>query len=277
VSILKPTPEELEIILADHAAWLADSSRGTRANLTRADLTGANLTRANLTRADLSEANLTWANLSEANLTRADLTGANLTRADLTGANLSWAYLTGAYLSWAYLSRANLTGANLSWAYLTRANLTGANLSWAYLTVADLSEANLTWANLTRAVGVVRERQVDLLMLLDQPGPIRAYKLVTAGGDSPVNGSPSLHYEIGATVEVPNANTDPNESCGVGIHVATLPWVLREWREGYRVLLVEFTAADIACIPTATDGKFRLHRCTVAAEKDVSAFVGGKS
>jgi hypothetical protein len=138
---------------------------------------------------------------------------------------------------------------------------------------ANLSGADLSCANLSGAIGFLRERHIDLLMLLDQPGPIRAYKLVTTDGSSPVH-TEKLTYPIGADIKVDNANTDPNEPCGRGIHVATLPWVLREWRAGYRVLLVEFTAADIACIPTATDGKFRLHRCTVVAEKDVSAFVG---
>jgi hypothetical protein len=75
---------------------------------------------------------------------------------------------------------------------------------------------------------------------------------------------------IGDQVEVTNANTDPNEQCGAGIHVATLPWVMREWRKGYKVLLVEFLADDIACIPFGTDGKFRLHRCRVVGEKDVT-------
>jgi hypothetical protein len=187
---------------------------------------------------------------------------ADLTEANLTGANLAWANL-----AWANLTEANLAGANLAWANLTEANLTRANLMGA-----NLTRANLTRANLTGAVGIVRERHVDLLMLLDQPGPIRAYKLVDSDGCSPIHDT-KLRYAIGATVEVANASTDPNEPCGVGIHVATLPWVLREWREGFRVLLVEFTAADIACIPTATDGKFRLHRCTVVADKDVSAWV----
>ena len=57
------------------------------------------------------------------------------------------------------------------------------------------------------------------------------------------------------------------------IAVATLPWVMREWRDGFKVLIVEFWAADIACIPTATDGKFRLHRCRVVGERDVSRLV----
>ena len=44
---------------------------------------------------------------------------------------------------------------------------------------------------------------------------------------------------------------------------------MREWRVGFRILVVEFTAKDIAVIPTASDGKFRLHRCTVVGEKDL--------
>ena len=147
-----------------------------------------------------------------------------------------------------------------------RANLTGANL-----TGADLTGANLTWANLTGAEGIEPSLLCDLLMLLDQPGPIRAYKLVKADGFGPFNGG--LKYEVGGQYEVKNANTDPNELCGAGIHVATLPWVMREWRHGFKVLVVEFWAADIACIPTATDGKFRLHRCRVVEEKDVSRLV----
>ena len=158
--------------------------------------------------------------------------------------------------------RANLSGADLKGADLTGADLVG----------ADLTGADLAGANLSGATGIARERHVDLLMLLDQPGPIRAYKLVTANEDSPIH-EQQLRYDIGAVIEQEDADTNPNEPCGVGIHVATLPWVLREWRPGYRVLLVEFVAADIACIPTATDGKFRLRRCTVVGEKDVSAWV----
>lgn len=45
--------------------------------------------------------------------------------------------------------------------------------------------------------------------------------------------------------------------------------LLKEWRTGYRILVVEFTAADIAAIPVASDGKFRVHRCTVVAEKSL--------
>jgi hypothetical protein len=202
--------------------------------------------RANLSRANLSWANLSWADLSWANLSGADLSWANLSRANLSGANLS-----GADLSWADLSWANLSGADLSWANLSGANLSGANLSGAN--------------------GIDAARCTPLLMLLDQPGPIRAYKLVTADGVGPFNGG--LIYRVGESVAVADANTNPLDACAAGINVATLDWCLREWTPGWKVLVVEFTAQDIAAIPTATDGKFRLHRCTVVAEKDISAHV----
>ena len=116
-------------------------------------------------------------------------------------------------------------------------------------------------------MGIAPELSTPLLMLLDQPGAIRAYKLVNENDEGHVNGG--LKYIIGETVEVGNANTDPAERCAAGVNVATLDWCLREWRPGYRILIVEFTAADIAAVPHATDGKFRLHRCKVIAEKAV--------
>ena len=253
----------------------------TQANLTGADLSGADLSGANLSGANLSGANLRGANLSGANLMRANLSEANLMRANLWGANLAGADLAGADLAGADLSGADLSGADLSGADLSGANLSGANLRWANLRWADLSGAdlsganlsgaNLRGANLSEADGVDAARCTPLLMLLDQPGMIRAYKLVTAQGVGPFNGG--LTYQVGDSYEVTAADTDVREQCAAGIHVATLDWCLREWRDGYRVLIVEFCAADIAAIPTATDGKFRLHRCRVVGEKDIRALV----
>jgi hypothetical protein len=108
-------------------------------------------------------------------------------------------------------------------------------------------------------------------LLLDQPGAIRLYKLVTAGGSGPFNGG--ITYRVGESYAVTDANTDSTIDCGAGINVATLDWCLSNWQDGYRVLVVEFTKADIAAIPTATDGKIRLHRCSVVSEKDITALV----
>jgi hypothetical protein len=58
---------------------------------------------------------------------------------------------------------------------------------------------------------------------------------------------------------------------------------MREWSAGYRILIAEFEAADIAAIPIGSDGKFRVFRCTIVGEKDlveiglVTAEMGGKA
>jgi hypothetical protein len=220
-----------------------------------ADLSGANLSGANLSRADLS-----WADLSGADLSRADLSWANLSRANLSRANLSWADL-----SWADLSRADLSRADLSWADLSRADLSRANLSRANLSRADLSGANLSGANLSWAEGLNKFLTTPLYLLLDQPGAIRAYKLVIENGDGPFKGG--ILYEVGKTYEVAEASTDESEACGAGINLATLDWCLKEWSIGRRILVAEFTAADIAAIPIGSDGKFRVRRCTIVGEK----------
>jgi uncharacterized protein YjbI with pentapeptide repeats len=192
---------------------------------------------------------------------------AYLADAYLADANLAGAYLADANLAGAYLARANLARAYLAGANLARAYLAGANLADAYLADANLAGAYLAGAYLAGAKGIVPERSTPLLMLLDQPGKIRAYKLVDADLRSPIQSSGKLKYEIGKTISVEDANTNPNDHCAAGVNVATLDWCLSNWREGNRVLVVEFEAKDIACIPTATDGKFRLFRCDVVAEK----------
>jgi len=147
-----------------------------------------------------------------------------------------------------------------------KADLGGANLGGANLGGADLRGANLRCAK-----GVQAERCTPLLFLLDQPGPIRAYKLVNAEMQGPFNGG--ITYTIGQRYEIADANTDPNEQCGAGINLATLDWCLKEWKPGYRVLIAEFTAADIAAIPMATDGKFRVRRCQIVGEKIIQHLV----
>lgn len=150
--------------------------------------------------------------------------------------------------------RAAVVEAARSGADLSRANLSGANLSQA-----KLSGANLSWAD-----GIDAWRCTPLLMLLDQPGAIRAYKLVNERMEGPFNGG--VVYKIGADVSVVDANTDVTQDCGAGVNLATFDWCAREWKPGYRILIAEFTAYDIAAIPTASDGKFRVHRCSIVGE-----------
>ena len=151
-----------------------------------------------------------------------------------------------------------------------RDELVAAVKSRANLSDANLSDANLSRAYLFGATGIVPARCTPLLMLYDQPGLIHAYKLVKADGQGPYNGG--ITYEVGGIYEVTNACTDVSVDCGAGINLATLDWCLREWRPGYLILVAEFLAADIAAIPTATDGKFRNHRCRIVAKKDLAEY-----
>ena len=72
------TEQEIKEVLAAHAEWLIDSSKGKRANLEGARLEGANLRRADLEGANLRCASLYGANLRGASLEGASLEGANL-------------------------------------------------------------------------------------------------------------------------------------------------------------------------------------------------------
>jgi len=132
---------------------------------------------------------------------------------------------------------------------------------------ADLSRAYLSGADLSGALGVNPNLVTPLLLMFDQPGEIRAYKLVNSSFEGPFRGG--IAYEVGKFYDVPNADTNSSSECGAGINLATLDWCMREWIKGYRILVAEFTAADIAAIPTATDGKFRVRRCKIVAEKDL--------
>lgn len=68
--------EELEDVLEEHRRWVnSDGEKGSRADLSGADLTEVDLTDACLNRADLSDADLTEANLWRAHLRNADLSG----------------------------------------------------------------------------------------------------------------------------------------------------------------------------------------------------------
>ena len=146
-------------------------------------------------------------------------------------------------------------------------DLTGANLRGANLRGANLSGADLRGADLYGAKNISKYLCTPLLMLLDQPGPIRAYKLVNKKNVGPFNGG--IVYKVGKTYKEPKANLNEADQCGAGINLATLDWCMKEWQDGYKILVAEFTAKDIAAIPTATDGKFRVKKCKIVGEKSL--------
>jgi uncharacterized protein YjbI with pentapeptide repeats len=231
-----------------------------------ANLGDANLRGANLRGADLRGAYLGGANLGDANLRGAYLGDANLRGAYLGDANLRDADLGDANLGDADLGDANLGDADLGDANLGDANLRGADLRGAYLRGAYLGGANLGDANLRGAYGINPYAVNDLLILAEQVGKVRAYKLVTEEGYGPFNGG--IKYEVGETYEVKDADTDPETQCGAGVNLATLPWCIQNWAPGHRILLAEFSAKDIAAIPIG-DGKFRVHKAKIVRELDL--------
>lgn len=54
----------------------------------------------------------------------------------------------------------------------------------------------------------------------------------------------------------------------IGRDVGAVP-VLRRLAGDGRILFMEFTAKDVACIPTGSDGKIRLHGATPVGEVDL--------
>ena len=219
----------------------------------------------NLHSADLRSANLHSANLRSANLSYANLSYADLHSADLHSANLSYADLHSADLS-----SANLHSANLHSADLSSANLRSANLSYANLSYADLHSADLHSAK-----GINKHSCTPLLILKEQTGNIRAYKLVNNESEGIYRGG--IKYVIGKTVKVDDIDENENEQCAAGINLATLDWCMKEWQEDYRILIAEFPRwikkdgekIDNIIIPIATDGKFRVRKCKIVGEKDL--------
>ena len=131
---------------------------------------------------------------------------------------------------------------------------------------ANLRGAYLGGAYLGGAEGINPYLTNDLLMMRDQVGKIRAYKLVTSEGYGPFYGG--IKYEVKDDYEVPDADCSDSQ-CGAGINLATLSWCMKEWRPGHRILLAEFKASDIAALPNG-DGKFRVYRCRIVKEIDLA-------
>ena len=127
--------------------------------------------------------------------------------------------------------------------------------------------ANLYNANLSSAKGINKCLCTPLCILEEQIGKIRGYKLVNSKFEGPFNGG--IKYAVGKKYEVKNANIDDTKECGAGINLATLDWCIIHYQIGCHVLVAEFNQKDIAAIPIASDGKFRVHRCKIISEKNL--------
>ncbi|HUO08086.1 MAG TPA: pentapeptide repeat-containing protein [Phycisphaerae bacterium] len=239
------TPERLQEILKAHELYLAGSPEGTRADLSR-----KNLSEANLSGADLSRANLSEANLSRANLSRANLYGANLSGADLSGANLYGADLSGASLYGADLSGASLYGADLSGASLSGASLYGANLSGANLYGADLKSTKDYAISIARtrilAEGALigwKKCQGEVIVKLRIPEDARRSHafgrkcraefvevVEVIGGDKGISKHDGVtEYTVGSVVRCDKWEEDWSQECAGGVHF----FITREEAEAY--------------------------------------------
>jgi hypothetical protein len=195
--------DELKTILAAHREWVESGyTKGARAYLTGADLTGA------------------------------DLTGANLTGAYLTGANLTGAYLTGADLTGAYLRGANLTGADLRGAYLRGADLRGAYLRGADLRGAYLRGAELSPFQIVPEVGAFigfKRLRYEVICKLEIPADAkrtsslvgrkcRAEFVRVLEGEGVDTYTGETAYKVGEIVRPDSYDDDIRVECSHGIH-----------------------------------------------------------
>jgi uncharacterized protein YjbI with pentapeptide repeats len=241
-------------------------------NLRGSDLSGSNLRYSDLSGSDLSGSDLSGSNLRGSNLSGSNLRGSDLSGSNLRGSNLSGSNLRGSDLRGSDLSGSDLSGSDLRYSDLSGSNLRGSNLRGSDLRGSNLRGSDLRGSDLSGSEGFNSWRTDDLRLLLHQTGKIRAYKLVDADYRSPIQSNGKLTYTIGSTVEAKTCDPDENKQCAAGVNIASLPWCCREWREGFRILIVEFTAKDIVAIPFATDGKFRTRRVKVVKELDLAEF-----
>ena len=81
------------------------------------------------------------------------------------------------------------------------------------------------------------------------------------------NGCINIYYEIGKTAHQANINTDISEACGVGLHVSTADFVLRNYanKEGLAIIECE-VPKDKTVVYRNSDGKIRTSELRVLRE-----------
>ena len=139
----------------------------------------------------------------------------------------------------------------------------------------NLAETGFNDADLTKEQIKKLQRKNPLSILFDQPGKLYAYKFVDKNYRTVYQ---RFQYNIGKSYDfTEETNPDPLVTCGAGLNVATMDWCIRYYNDKDRILKVEFTAKDIACIPLGSDGKFRLYRGKIVGEvKNIKKKYGGK-
>jgi len=93
-----------------------------------------------------------------------------------------------------------------------------------------------------------------------------AYKIINSVGEGIYNGG--INYLNGEEFGVKEVDPDVYKQCSFGINLATFRWCLEtKSNDTQRCLLFRFNKKDAVC-PVASDGKFRVKKCTKIAEVD---------
>lgn len=161
-SLLKP--DELDRILMEHKAFLANGRNGRRATLIASFLAKADLSSCLLAKADLSGAVLTAANLKFSNFSEATLYCCEMSNVDARYTNFAQADMRGVTLSGSNLSHARLDGADFRSGRLLKTaagmdavidrngSAAGVDFSYCSLVGATFEGADLKGADFTGAM-----------------------------------------------------------------------------------------------------------------------------
>jgi len=186
---------------------------------------------------------------------RANMRGANMQRANMRGANMQGANMRGADMRGADMRDANMRGADMQSANMQSADMQGANMRGANMRGADMQGTILDGINWLAYIGIVPNKS----------GTAYAYKVTTANGTGIAYSG--IDYLNNDKFEEA-VDTDVYTHCSHGINLATFSWCLNSFTDkSYRLFMFKFNVKDAVC-PVASDGKFRVSKCTKVGECD---------
>ena len=120
----------------------------------------------------------------------------------------------------------------------------------------EVDLTDLSWAHL--CIGNIPQFYIlpDIYSIkMQQPDTKLRFWKYLIDGISPYQ---SASYEVGGIYEFSDADIDENVTCAPGGNVATLSRCLKDGISANEFIEVEFAVKDIAAIPFASDGKFRV-------------------
>ena len=124
------------------------------------------------------------------------------------------------------------------------------------LSYSDLSDTILEGINWLAYIGITP----------NEKGFAYAYKITTKEGEGIYQGG--INYTKGKVFSVDSVDKDVNEQCSYGINLATYRWCLEaKQTTSQRLFMFKFNVSDCVC-PVASDGKFRVRKCTKVGECD---------